>query len=427
MKKALLISGVVTLVAYVAGQLMQLKHSSLTDFTQTLTVLALLVFLSLLFIIRPSAISVLATRRKVFQYFRVAVLLCLGLVVWMVFVPRHYGSPAPSPRESTRYWTLASGSRIAYTLIPGKGVRKPYPIIYLQGGPGCPIGDENIRDLSPFAEEGYAIYLYDPIGCGFSGRLKNIREYTAERQRRDLEGIVAAIGAPKVILIGQSWGAILAVLYAADNPRNIEKIVVTGPGPIMPIRPELGNLKAPDSLHLREPYYSNAQGNRAANNVRTRFMSFCALQWGIKLASDAESDDFGSYLNGLLNRSTVCDTGRLRETKPLAAGVGFYAQLMTAASFPRLQDPRPKLKNTRIPILVMKGQCDNQRWGFTHEYLELFPNHRLVVIPDAGHAISQEKPVIYLNTIRSFLDDEDRPAPISKKDPALAYPANAHR
>ena len=192
-------------------------------------------------------------------------------------------------------------------------------------------------------------------------------------------------------------------------------MILTGPGPIMPIRPGLRNLKAPDSFHLHEPYYSNAEGNREANNVRTRFMAFCALNFGIKLASDEESDDFGSYLNALVDRSTVADTARLRLRggKPFS-GVGFYAQLMTAGSFPRLQDPRPKLKNSTIPILVMKGQYDNQPWGFTHEYLELFPDHRLVVVPNAGHGISGEQPEVYLNTIRAFLEgpqDSDKRIP----------------
>ena len=407
MKKALLISGVAALAIYLAGRLLQLKQSPLADFMQRLSILSLLVFLFLLLITKSSGISAVDGIRKAFRYFRYAVLLSIGVFLWMVFVPRHYGSPMRLPRAGTRYWDLPDGSRIAYTLVPGKGSRKPSPIIFLQGGPGGPIGDGNIRMLEPFAAQGYDVYLYDQIGCGFSGRLKDIREYTADRHKKDLEQIVAAIGVEKVILIGQSWGAILAVLYAADNPGKVEKMILTGPGPIMPIHRQLANVKAPDSFHLHEPYYSNAQGNREAYNVRTRFMAFCALNFGIKLASDEESDDFGSYLNTLVDRSTVADTARLRDAKPYSSGVGFYAQLMTAASFPRLQDPRPKLKNSTIPILVMKGQYDNQRWGYTHEYLDLFPHHRLVVVPKAGHSISSEQPEVYRRTISDFLDSPE--------------------
>jgi len=37
------------------------------------------------------------------------------------------------------------------------------------------------------------------------------------------------------------------------------------------------------------------------------------------------------------------------------------------------------------------------------EYLELFPNHQLKIIPDAGHSVSVEQPEVYLETIRDFL------------------------
>lgn len=212
------------------------------------------------------------------------------------------------------------------------------------------------------------------------------------------------IGAQKVILVGQSWGAILAALYLADNPGKVEKLILTGPGPIIPAHNELARLKAPDSLHLHEPYYSNRQGNEEANNIRTKTMEFLAVNYGIKLASDKEADDFASYLFSMVNRSTVMDTARVRNIKP-GPGAGFYCWVMTSNSFARVKDPRPKLKGSPVPLLVVKGQYDNQKWGFTHEYLDLFPDHRLVVIPGAGHEISAEQPALLLATIRSFLHE----------------------
>jgi proline iminopeptidase len=88
-------------------------------------------------------------------------------------------------------------------------------------------------------------------------------------------------------------------------------------------------------------------------------------------------------------------------------GTGFYDQLMTAQNFSTTPDPRPKLKNSNIPILVMKGQYDNQKWGFTHEYLDLFPRHRLVVFTNAGHCIACEQLEAYQAAIRSFLAQKE--------------------
>jgi proline iminopeptidase len=332
----------------------------------------------------------------------IGILLLMGLVilVCIIFLPKNHDVPQFQKRNCTKYWSLKSGSEIAYILIGAKGEKKPYPVIFLQGGPGGPIYDRNIKALKPLSEDGYDVYLYGQVGSGFSNRLENINEYTAIRHKKDLEEIVGLIGSEKVILIGQSWGAILAVLYAADNPEEIEKIIFTSPGPILPIKKELANVKAPDSLNLKNPNYSNAQANQQAQNLRMNFASFLAKNFGIKLASDKEADDFQTYLDSFLSKSTVCDTSISLKAE---AGGGFYAQIMTVNSFKEIPNPRPKLQNSEIPILVMKGQCDNQKWGYTNEYLEIFPNHKLLVIPDAGHSISIEQPDSYINAIREFL------------------------
>lgn len=338
---------------------------------------------------------------KTFKFLKYALLLALAMLSAEIFWPRHYDVPKLPKRASTQYWDLPTGSRIAYTLVSAKGPKNAVPIIYLHGGPGGPISDLNIERLSPLSEDGYEVYLYDQIGGGFSDRLENIEAYTADRHKRDLEAIVQKIGAEKVILIGQSWGGILATLFAADNPDKLKKIIFTCPGPIQPSRPELKTQQPPDSLQLRAPNFSNAQGNQTANNLRTKTMSFFATTLGLKLASDKEADDFATYLNRELNKSLVCDTTKF---PPASGGGGYYVQLLTVKSFNQIQDPRPKLKNVQCPVLVMKGQCDSQKWGCTKEYLDVFPYSQLVVIPFAGHAIGFEQPELYVRAIQEFLN-----------------------
>lgn len=340
-------------------------------------------------------------RKKLFKVVKYVFLLFVTTCLLLVFLPRNYAVPQLQKRESTQYWDLQTGSKIAYTLVAAKGTKNPHPIIYLQGGPGGFISDRNIQMLAPLSENGYDIYLYDQIGSGQSDRLTNIRDYTAERHKKDLEEIISKIGATKVILIGQSWGAILASLYLAEHPEKVHKIIFTGPGPIQPMRQELLRINPADSLKLRKPPYSNSEANEKSKNVRTAVVSFWAKSFGIKLASDQEVDDFQTQLNDELNKAVVCDTSKALKAE---GGGGFYAQLMTVHSFTETKDPRPKLKGLKIPVLIMKGQCDNQPWGFANEYLDLFPNYQLKIIPDAGHSISVEQPVLYLKTIRDFLN-----------------------
>ena len=337
------------------------------------------------------------------KFFRIAsyALLLLALAYSInVLIPSDYGT-APLPKtKHTGYWDLPTGSKIAYTLVPASGLRKPHPIIFLQGGPGGFISERTIKTLSPLSEEGYDIYFYDQIGSGQSDRLEDITEYSADRHKRDLEEIIRRIGAEKVILIGQSWGAILATLLMSDHPELVQSAIFTGPGPIPPMRQGLSRVVAPDSLNLKDALYSNKEANEQSKSARIDLVVFWAKSFGAKLASDEEMDGFQTVLDGELNKATVCDTSKAVKAE---GGGGFYAQVMTMRSLNEIKDPRPKLRGLTIPILVMKGQCDNQPWGAAKEYLDLFPNHQLKIIPDAGHSISVEQPEVYLETIRDFL------------------------
>lgn len=340
-------------------------------------------------------------RKNIFQFIKYALLLCLVAYTLAVFIPRSYDVTQLHKRKGTQYWYLKTGSKIAYTLVSSKGLKKPFPIIYLQGGPGGFITDRNIKMLAPLSEDGFDVFLYDPIGSGQSERLSNINEYTAERHKKDLEELIKKIGSEKVILIGQSWGAILATLFIADNPNSVEKIIFTGVPSIQPMRKELLDIKTPDSLQLKNPPYTNREASEKTQNIRSSATAFWARTFGKKLATDKEADDFQTYLNSELNKATVCDISKALEAE---GGGGFYAQVMTVQSLNEIQDTRPKLKGSKIPILLMKGDCDNWQWGFMIEYLELFPNHQLKIIPNAGHSISVEQPELYLKIIREFLN-----------------------
>lgn len=320
-------------------------------------------------------------------------------ILWLLFVPRDYGVKPLAERNGTRYWDLPTGSRIAYTYLAGAGEHKPYPLIYLHGGPGAGITDREIETFKKLAAKGYDIYLYDQVGCGHSERLENIDEYTADRHRRDLEAIVKKINAEKVILVGQSWGSILAVIYLAENPSQVDKLVITAPAPIQPTNKSMGAVKAPDSLHLRAPYSSSKLAQMKSSGIRTRMMYYLAKH-GMKLVGDKQADAFATYLTNELNKSMVCDTANAVEAEGTE---GLYVQYMTSRSLRKVKDPRAVIKTLSTPVLVMKAQCDNQPWGYTEEYLQLFPVHQFVLVKNAGHNIFLEQPEEYVNLIDEFL------------------------
>lgn len=339
-------------------------------------------------------------KKKIVKVVLISCVLAMVYILLLILVPRTYDVPLSKERESTQYWDLPTGSRIGYTHLMAKGDKQPYPVIYLHGGPGGHIFDRNISLLSALTDDGYDVYLYDQVGCGWSERLEHIKEYTTNRHKEDLLAITKMIGAEKVILIGQSWGAVLATLFIADHPGKVEKAIYTGPGPILPIHSDVEKIIAPDTLRLRNPLFTNKQGREKIYNIRATMVEKLAQAFNWKLASDKEMDQFVTVLNHEMGKSTLCDTSL---TSPMESRAGYYSMIKTVQSFSDLPDTRIKLKGCNVPLLIMRGQCDGIKWGYSAEYASYFKKIKIEIIPGAGHAIAREQPELYLRHIREFL------------------------
>ncbi len=324
----------------------------------------------------------------------------LALLSYLLY-PRNYQASTLKKEVIKQFWQLPTGSRIAFLNVPSSTlIKQPYPIVYLHGGPGAAIFPQTVEALAPLSALGFHLLFYDQLGSGLSSRLSDINGYTVRRHVEDLHAIVNQLGTRKVILMGQSWGAVLASAFIATYPHQVHQLILTSPGPMYPINKQAINISAPDSISIKKPNYSNQEALEATTNLRMKFATWLGTHLGFKLLSDSEADAFADVVASKSYLSTLCDTsikiiGR--------TGNGFYSGLMTYQSLQKQEDFRPKLRGLKTPVLVMKGQCDNQPWGATQEYLDLFPNHHFAFIPNAGHAIQIEQPERYLDTICRFL------------------------
>lgn len=331
-------------------------------------------------------------------------ILLLGflILIIIVLIPKDYEVESFQERKNTHYWQLNTGSKIGYTKVETSKLQKQNPIIYLHGGPGGKIKDEIIDILKPLSELGHDLYFYDQVGSGHSNRLENISEYSVKRHQEDLNEIITKTTSNQVILIGKSWGACLAINYLQDHSEKVEKIILVGPGPILPINRKLINTIPPDSLSLIEPEFSNKQGNEKVYNWRSNLILRWAYIFNSKLASDQEVDDFFTYLNQELVKSTDC---KVKQHKKVEGGGGYYSHIMTAKSFQEVENKRTKLQKLDTPILIIRGQCDNQKWGFVHEYLDLFVHSKMEIINGVGHHIINGEPQKYYELIEQFLKE----------------------
>jgi proline iminopeptidase len=103
-------------------------------------------------------------------------------------------------------------------------------VVVVHGGPGSDYRYIlNCRDL---AGEGFYVIFYDQRGSGLSKREPK-SSYTLQVMQDDLSGVIAHYRTSvdqKLILLGQSWGAILATAYINQNPAAIDGLILSEPG-----------------------------------------------------------------------------------------------------------------------------------------------------------------------------------------------------
>ena len=115
--------------------------------------------------------------------------------------------------------------RLAWRERPGPGV----PVLFLSGGPGMP---DYLHELAQLLPQRWVV-AYDQRGTGGSKVLDG--DYSCAAHVRDIERLRLELGVAKIAVFGHSWGGLLAQLYAAEHPDNIESLYLcnasTGYGP----------------------------------------------------------------------------------------------------------------------------------------------------------------------------------------------------
>jgi proline iminopeptidase len=97
-------------------------------------------------------------------------------------------------------------------------------VVVLTGGPGC----VQYLERDEISIPDHRVWYPEPRGVGRSGG----EPHTMEQAIADLEGIRAAVGVDRWIVVGHSWGCDLGVRYAVEHPEAVTGLVgIAGRGP----------------------------------------------------------------------------------------------------------------------------------------------------------------------------------------------------
>lgn len=127
------------------------------------------------------------------------------------------------------------------------------PLLVLHGGPGA-----DSRYLRPQLDAvsdlgaGRRVYFYDQRGADRSPQAEGEDPPSVAIHTQDVDAVRRFVGVEKVRLMGYSWGALLAMLYAVQHPQHVERLILLSPAPpTATVRKQYQQAMA-DALHRPE-------------------------------------------------------------------------------------------------------------------------------------------------------------------------------
>ena len=108
-------------------------------------------------------------------------------------------------------------------------------VLLLHGGPGATHEYFECFD-SFFPQEGFEYYYYDQLGSAYSDNPNDSSLWNIDRFVEELETVRKALkmDSSNFILLGHSWGGILATEYALKYQRNLKGLVISNMVPSVP-------------------------------------------------------------------------------------------------------------------------------------------------------------------------------------------------
>ena len=287
------------------------------------------------------------------------------------------------PGRTSASGVEVDGSKVAYwTYEPVSATPATRTILVIHGFRGDHHGLLRVADQLPEMR----IIMPDLPAFGSSEPFLE-DEHTVERYGRFISGFMSALGLDdNTVLLGHSFGSIVASHFAAANPGAIYPLILINPiaapaleGP-KGIMTKLAVLYYQVSAKLPRPLGLAVLRNR----MIVRIMSITMAKTKDKNLRRFIHGQHDAYFSAFADRKSLLESFKAS----VSGNVAEVAEQLT------------------LPVLLIAGEKDEiATLPNQHKLMKRLPEATLEVIPDVGHLIHYETPVPAAEAIRTFLEE----------------------
>lgn len=259
------------------------------------------------------------------------------------------------------------------------------PVVLCHGGPGI---YDYLGSVAAMIDDVATVHRYDQRGCG---RSEDLGPYDVTTFVDDLDALRACWGYEAWTVIGHSWGATLALLYAICYPERTERLVyLSGTG-------------------IDPAWHQEYRRNREAKLPPAERERFRLLNEARLTSTGAELERIKEEETSLLGRTELYDVTRLSDVSRYDRfPINYPLNEALCAEMKQMEDAGglgSKVSEFGTPTLVLDGEGDPRpRWARA-QLAELIPTSRHETIAGAGHEPWIEQPEATARVLRDFLVD----------------------
>jgi proline iminopeptidase len=258
------------------------------------------------------------------------------------------------------------------------------PLVLLHGGPGLD-GSGFFPQIAALAGDGVRLLAVDHRANGRSDD-GDPALWTVPQMAADVEAVISELGLERPVVMGHSFGSFVAQHHMAEYGTAAGYVLM---GTVDSVE-ELARID--ERLAAFEPEHLREQVTRSwAAEATVQTAEQAERLWRDQVPFHAAEPE------GEVVRQMQQDTGgvvyRPEVLRHFASG-GEYG----------LVDNRDRLRQRRLPVLVLSGELDRTTPAASaHRLAELLTDADEVVIPGAAHMLLQEQPDAALAALRAFL------------------------